>query len=346
MIKKIAVSLVISIFLLFYGCAGIQKAEIIEYKGPSIVWPSPPEKSRIKYLYSIWNLEAEGETFGDKVRAFWMGGGELDDITMSPTLVRPFGLYVDDKRLYITDTVALRVTVIDLKTREVLNIGREDGEGRLEYPIAAVSDKSGNIYVSDVGKNLVLIYDEKGNYKNKLEGFKRPTGIGINQQKGLLYIIDTVENVVHVYDTKGTLQHEFGGNGESEGQFNYPTHIHVDENGFVYIVDSMNARVQIFDEQGNFISAFGSRSNAAGDFSKPKGISVDKEGHIYVVDAEFDNVQIFDRKGRILTFFGEAGTDAGAFWLPSGIAIDRFNRVYVADTYNRRIQVFQFLGGD
>lgn len=346
MINKAIILFLIYSFSLFYGCAGIQKAEIIEYKGTPIVWPSPPEKSRIKYLYSIWNLEAQGETFGEKWAAFWRGGSDFEDITMSPTLVRPFGLYVDDKRLYITDTGARRVTVIDQKTRDVLNIGREEGEGQLEYPIAAVSDAGGNIYVSDVGKNWILIYDEKGSYKNKLEGFKRPTGIGINRQKGLLYIIDTLENMVHVYDTKGTLKHEFGGEGEGEGQLNYPTHIFVDEKGFVYIVDSMNARVQIFNEDGDFVSAFGSRSNAVGDFSKPKGIALDTEGHIYVVDADFDNVQIFDKQGSILLFFGDRGSDIAQFWLPSGIAIDRLNKVYVADTYNQRVQVFQFLGGD
>lgn len=49
-----------------------------------------------------------------------------------------------------------------------------------------------------------------------------------------------------VFTTDGAHVTTFGQNGNSEGEFDHPWGICVDEDGFVYVCDTENNRIQIF----------------------------------------------------------------------------------------------------
>lgn len=310
-----------------------------------IIWPGPPEKPRIKYMWSV--TQVSGTEEGRRGLADFILGdveGDVTDPRTSNVLMRPYGVFVDSKeKLYITDPGAYRVTVIDLKTADVLNISEAKDEEFLS-PIGVVADMSGRIYISDSVLRKVFIFDENGKYLLRFEGdFKRPTCMAIDTKNSKIYISDTLEHKIYIYSLGGKRTGSIGQPGSLSGEFNFPTHLFVDRDGFLYVTDAMNFRIQIFSPDGKFIVTVGELGDAPGNLDKPKGVAVDTYGNIYVVDSIKDTVKIFDRQGNLLLFFGDKGRNYGDFYLPSGIFIDSKNMIYIADTYNMRVQAFQLI---
>jgi len=340
-------AVLLTVLALLASCATPQKGQVDMTASGSIVWPGPPEKERIKYLWSLSKLKAD-ETPGTGLTDVLAGrsGEDVTDPQYSNTLLRPQGIYADEKRLYIADPGAARVTVVDRQSMDVLEIREADGVS-LEYPISAVSGADGRIYVADPELKKVFVYTEGGKFVSSFEGaMERPTGLAVDRRTGVIYIVDTLGHCVYVYDSEGRRKGRIGKRGEGDGEFNFPSHAFVDQKGNLYVTDFLNFRVQIFSPDGRFAAKLGVLGDSYDSLEKPKGVAVDKEGHIYIVDAGKDMVKIFDRDGGLLLAFGETGHRYGDFYLPTGIFIDHQDMIYVADTVNRRIQVFQFLGGE
>jgi DNA-binding beta-propeller fold protein YncE len=324
-------------FFLFVlaGCAGGQKRET------SLIWPSPPEPARIKFIRTISAAtDVEPPSFLDRFKAVLFGAAP----TIS--LAKPYGVFASpDGRIYVADTGWRRILVFDFTASRFFMIG-VDGPGALSKPLGVAADRSGRVYVTDTDLHRCLIYDHDGAFLfaiGDINRFEQPVGVGVNDDLRRVYISDTRRHKISVYDFEGNFLFEFGKRGTGDGEFNYPANLFVDRQGKVYVTD-LNFRVQIFDADGKFLSKFGSVGTGFGQFSMPKGVGVDSQGHIYVVDARFSNVQIFDPQGRLLLFFGELGSRLGEFYLPAGLYVDGQDRIYVADQYNKRIDVFQYIG--
>lgn len=245
--------------------------------------------------------------------------------------------------------------VLDQKTMAVVSVEEQKAKKlnpktKLEFPPASIVDlcripgqgfwvtdsKTGRIYrVSEDGKQASVL--------NPDSVFNQPTGIAYHAPSKTVWVLETKAHRVLVLDLDGNRLKTIGVRGTRPGEFNYPTHIWIDDKGLVYIVDSMNYRVQILDENGGWLSMFGQVGDGTGSFARPKGVATDSHGNIYVVDALFHTVQIFNKEGRFLYNFGSQGREAGDFWMPNGIYIDSNDYIYVADTYNARVQVFQLI---
>jgi DNA-binding beta-propeller fold protein YncE len=347
MMRVLALCFLAALTAVFTGACAPSKGAIDYTMSEGIIYPGPPEKPRIKYLWSLRRVS--GGAGPSKFMRLVAGDVDYDisDPQNSDVLVMPQSVFVDDREiLYIADPGAGRVSVIDLKSMDSFNIKRAGG-GSLVTPIGVVVSPDGRVYVSDADLARVAVFNEKGKFMKFFSGeFKRPTGLAINAAEKLIYVADTWEHMVYVYGFDGTRKGSIGQRGEGPGKLNYPTHISVDADGLIYVSDTLNFRVQMFSPSGKFLNEFGIVGDSYGTFDKIKGIAVDTEGHIYVADAAQDMVKIFDKQGRLLLFFGKKGHFYGNFYLPAGIFIDSKDRIYVADSLNMRLQVFQFLGGD
>jgi len=307
----------------------------------SLQWPPPPQKPRILYLGSIEDTKGTGikDSWLKKVMSSVFGSEK--DIS---TMLRPYGVYADTDRVYVTDPGSGRLHIYDRSRKRYFVVERAD-DVDLISPIGIAVDGNGNMYVSDSVLKRVFGFDMGGKYLRAIgspDVFQRPTGIALVGDR--LYVVDTHGHKATVLSKEnGNLLFSFGKNGMDKGNFNYPTNIFVSNEKLIYVTDAMNFRIQIFNPDGSYLTSFGKLGDGSGNFSKPKGIAVDSEGHIYVVDSHFDNVQIFDSQGNLLLVFGSSGNGKGEFTLPAGIYIDSADKIYVADSYNQRIQVFQYL---
>lgn len=344
-LKRTAGLLLLAFCLAGAGCAPAMKANIDETSSGLLVWPAPPERPRIEYLWSLYSFVPEGEKLEDYLQDAAAG---FSDPSSIPYMYRPNATAVDSAgRLFIVDQGIPRVTAVDLKTRGVKHFGF-DGPGQLLMPIGIALDASDRVYVTDSEAGRVNRYTRDGDFDGTLGGadfFKRPTGIVFERLSGRIFVLDTGAHKVHAFDNAGRHLFSFGGRGSGDGEFNFPTHMAAGFDGKIYITDALNFRIQYFGSDGQFLAKFGRHGDTYSDLETPKGVAADTEGNIYVVDAAQDMIKIFDSRGRLLLFFGENGRGIGKFVLPLGISIDSHNRIYVADTYNMRIQVFRLLDG-
>jgi len=307
-----------------------------------IVWPLPPDPPRVRYLRTYYG----SQDFENKKKKKWRRlflGPEAEKVT---ALVKPYGVTTDAKgRIYVTDTGLGAVLIFDEEEKTVSVLG-DSGHVRLSTPIGIAIDSQDRIFVADSALHQVVVFNQAGEPVMALgrdENLQVPSGLAVDAERNRLLVTDSHEHKVFVYGLDGVAMGGWGGRGNGDGEFNFPTNIAVDASGRVYVVDTGNFRVQVFDSEGKFLSKFGQAGDGFGDFHRPKGIAIDSEGHVYVVDAAFNNVQIFDTEGSLLLFVGSYGKGPGNFWVPAGIHIDGQDRIYVADQINGRVQVFQYL---
>lgn len=332
--RKLAVMCFLLMFL-FGISACVQR-----YEKPKIdlVWPSPPDEPRVKFVDIIRSSLDLGKQAGVAESLF----GEEKILGFT----KPYGVAVDrEGKIYITDVA--RVAVLDLAKKDYSFIGTDPGTGQLRVPIGVAAAADGRLFVTDVAADRIYVY-RSGKFAAAIGGtgeLEGPSGIGLDDQRRLLYAVDSKKHHVNVYslDTYKFIR-TIGMRGIADGEFNFPTNIAVDSGGDIYVVDTGNFRVQVFNAEGKFVRSFGKAGDSPGSLARPKGIAIDSEGHVYVVDAGFSNFQIFDQKGNILLFVGEAGSQPGKFQLPAGMTIDKDDRIYVIDQVPGSLQIFQYLG--
>lgn len=325
--------------LVFYACA--PGSVIIDKEAmDKIYWPGPPESPRIKYQWSLSIIS--GKKTGGLYELVMGEEGDFTDPRTSARLLRPYGIYADGDSLYIADTGAFRVTVIDLKNFKARNI-IDAGKTEFLAPVG-IATFEGMTYVCDSALKKVFIFDREGRLSGELQGFfQRPTSLAIDKKRRIIYVSDTLAHVIDKFDLKGAGIGSIGRNGVNEGEFNFPTHLWVDDEGRLYVTDEMNFRIQVFSSEGKFSGMFGVPGDAPQNLRRPKGVATDSDGNVYVVDSIEDTVKIFSRDGELLLLFGKEGRGYGDFYLPSGIFIDAKDFIYIADTYNGRVQVFQYM---
>lgn len=336
--KNIFVLISLSFMLFFQGCTTKEIVPKVH-----IAYPPYPQKPRIVYLDTY-----RGGKSVETTSSFDLLLGEDSSPKTQSQIAKPYGVAINSNKLYVADSGNNAVFVIDMGTKDTLDMLGTDNIGGLRAPATIAFDDSGMVYVSSPMERVIKGYDQNGTYTyvhgGRLE-FTHPTGIAIDKKLNRLYVVDTKAHHFKAFDinTKELL-YTVGKRGKKDAEFNFPTNITVDKrNGNILVADTQNFRIQIFDKDGNFIRTFGKVGDRAGMFARPKGVAVDTEGHIYVTDTAFNNVQIFDQEGNVLMWFITAGYDEGQTRLIAGIWIDENDIIAIADAFSGRVQTFQYL---
>jgi DNA-binding beta-propeller fold protein YncE len=329
--------------LFSFGCAS-KWTMIVESPEKPPQWRDDSNTILATHLGTIGGFKETRTTIPHMLKYVVFGSTDEDN-----QIVRPVAATAGKNgRLAIADIGCKCVHLyipLEQKYVSIRTAGKED----LRSPVSVAFDDESWLYVSDSMKAAIFVFDEAGKYRFTIkmagsEPLLRPTGLSYASGKKVLYAVDTLANRIYAFDREGALLFSFGGPGDKQGQFNFPTHIVAEPDGRLFVTDTMNFRIQVFDSRGAFISSFGHHGNGSGDFAMPKGIAVDKAGVVYVVDTLFDNVQLFNTKGSLLFTIGTRGNDEGEFWLPSGAYLDSEDKLYVCDTFNHRVQFFQMTG--
>jgi len=325
-----------------------------------LVWPSPPNVARVKWLSYFAGQKIDyTQTDKKKAKASWMdrlAGGQTEQEKFNPKdfpyqLIGPYGIAIDSKGLvYVADQRVGAVFIFNTATQDVEMI-RNGYEAHFGWVNGLAIDDDDRLFVSDGKTHKIVIFNSKHEVESQItEGLQDPVGLAIDTTNRFLYVVDTQQDQVLVYDADSLkLLRRIGTGGKNHflttpGDFGAPQGVAVDGEGNVYVTDTMNNRVEIFDADGNFISEFGKNGDGPGYFARPKGIAVDGDGHIWVADQVQDRLQVFNREGQLLTFIGSGhGELPGQFKTLTGVAIDKHNRVFTTEQEPGRLQVFRYV---
>jgi DNA-binding beta-propeller fold protein YncE len=268
-----------------------------------------------------------------------------------PLFKKPFDVAARQGLVVVSDSAAALVHVFDVPRRRVFSFGWR-GEGRLKKPLGVAIDEQSRIYVADVGRGLISVFDRFGYFLRFIGAagdFDRLSDVAVSADGQRIYALDrggvqSIRHQITVFNAEGEQLSIVGGRGHEAGQLNHPSQIDVASNGDLWVLDAGNFRVQHFSASGEFIHAWGKAGRFMGQFARPRGLAVSADGLVFVSDAAFQNVQIFDQQGSLLLDVGaQQGSDAAKFVLPSGLAVDETGRLYVVDQYLNKVEVLRML---
>jgi len=154
-------------------------------------------------------------------------------------------------RVYIADLGQDEHSVLVLTAEGLLvdRLSKRAGlPGGLNYPVQAVADDEGRIYVSDGNAGRVLAVTPRGTTAVSTAG-KSALGLprGLAVGLGKLFVTDAATNRVAVFALGDRLEYLGAfGDGNDEAALAYPTAVAVDWTGRVYVADWVNRRVQVW----------------------------------------------------------------------------------------------------
>lgn len=259
-------------------------------------------------------------------------------------LGRPSNVAVANGKVFVADSKNGRVQVFSSKGEPDFSFpASKDKKSTDSYPLGITLDNDGQIYVTELRSQKLLVFDGDGNFvsnfpskKSKL--LKKPLAITFANNK--LYVTDAGDQKVKVFNKNGKLLLKLGKTGVDKGHLAFPNGVAVLDNGTIFVSDSNNRRIQVFNSKGAFKFMFG-----ADKLALPRGIAVDWLERLHVVDAFGRKVTVFDSRGNLLFSYGVGATDSRGEKesLPDGIAIDNTNRrIYVTDRVNNLVSVWGY----
>ena len=211
----------------------------------------------------------------------------------------------------------------------------------LQRPQNGVTDEAGRIYVTDMSRQAVFVFDPAAGglaVWDKAEGlanFVAPAGIALGPGGGLL-VADAGLGIVARLDREGNPGASFG-----RGVLKRPTGIAYDaKSDRIYVADTHAHDVKVFDGQGRLLKIIGRRGEGAGEFNYPTHLAF-AHGELYVADAINNRIQVFSAGSGVLRLaFGARGLYVGNLVRPKGVAADSQGNIYVVESYYDHLLVF------
>ncbi len=210
----------------------------------------------------------------------------------------------------------------------------------LQRPQGGMVDSAGRVYVTDVSRQAVCVFDPaEGKFlvwemARPDMPFRMPIGIteGPNDE---VWVTDSELAMVARLDKDGVPLGTFG-----EGVLVHPTGIARDPaNGWVYVADTRVHAIKVFDDSGNLLKEFGVKGEDEGKLNSPTYL-VFANGELYVSDTLNSRVQVFDPDGNIIRAFGRRGLFVGDLPRPKGVAVDNNGLIYVVESFYDYLLVF------
>lgn len=313
-------SLLILLFTIaLAGCAGVREKTVF-----SMALDAGPETKRL-----VFPSAADGEV----PRYLYLG-----ELRGETNLMRP-----EDGRKGVTAAIAKFFDIV---------IG-EDILRVMDRPQSGTVDARGRIFVTDIGRGVVFVFDEKvpevsvWDKADGVIGFRSPVGIAVGPD-GQIFVADADLGLVARLDAGGNTLASIG-----LGHLQRPNGVAYDPvTRSIYVADTEAHMIKVFGLEGNLHAEIGSRGEGPGEFNYPTHIAI-SHGKLYVTDTMNARVQVFSAaKGEYLQTIGKRGMRVGNLSRPKGVAVDSEGNVYVIESYfdyllvyNRRGEFLMPLGG-
>jgi len=256
----------------------------------------------------------------------------------------PAGIFCDPKtgEIFVADRSTNTIEIFDETGAALYSFSDDE---HLSEPSRVAVDDEGRIYVIDLDRTRIKVFNYRGEFLSNLElpGFgadEKPsfTAITFDAANGDLWIGDSRSGQVVAFDRRLQPRMRIGTLGDGQGQLDGIAGIALDERN-VYVASQEGIAVQIFTRQGRFVRGWGIHDAGLHNVSLPAGIAVDAKGRVILLDTLRQEIKYFDPDGKLIELFGGLGLQAGAVSFPTDLGMDRKGRLCVADSGNGRAQV-------
>lgn len=214
----------------------------------------------------------------------------------------------------------------------------------LQRPQGVMVDGAGRVYVTDVSRQAVYVFDQA---EGKLavwematakDRFMTPIGIAPGANDEIL-VTDAQLGYVTRLDREGRSRGTFG-----QGQLSWPTGIARDPvSGRIYVAETHGHDIKVFSDAGELLQSFGKRGDASGEFNSPTFLTIAGD-RLYVTDTLNARVQVLTLDGRPVQTIGRRGEFVGDLPRPKGVGVDKDGNIYVVESYFDYLLVFNAAG--
>jgi DNA-binding beta-propeller fold protein YncE len=187
------------------------------------------------------------------------------------------------------------------------------GVGLFAYPHGFTIDGNGNLWVSDVNDEAMVL------------GMSAKNSDGVTMGQEVLKLSPDGK-VLMMLGKEGVA-------GDGPDTFDRPTGVAVAPNGDIFVTDGHlpnkygNARVVKFAKDGRFIKAWGHKGTGPGEFDEPHDIFIGgSQGRVYVADRRNSRVQVFDQDGNFIVAWKQFGQ-------PSSVFVGKDDTIYVGASF-------------
>ncbi|MFC1684382.1 NHL repeat-containing protein, partial [Pseudomonadota bacterium] len=188
-------------------------------------------------------------------------------------------------------------------------------------PISIAVGPGGDIFVGNAGRGNVEIYSSEfaliGELGVGAGEFVRPTGVAVDAA-GKIYVTDGGADLVKVYNPDYSFDFSFGGTGTTDGLFNTPIAITINDATSEVVVSDLaivqkynsgwkdTVRIQVFNLLDGVFKRLFYTYGPGDSHVRPLGLAVDgtaaDSNRIYVSDAYQNMVLVYDNIGTYLGY--------------------------------------------
>ena len=209
-------------------------------------------------------------------------------------------------------------------------IGRDDTGSSLLRPLAvAVDPNSHQVYVTDTGRDRVLVFKTSGQYLRSMGHIlDYPNALAVDKE-GRVYIGEFRAGRIQVFEQDGSLLYVW--DSEHVGTSLSPLALAV--KGESLYIANRTGEVLRMGLDGKLQFKFGSPGNLPGNLAYPNGIAV-RGDSIIVADSGNARLQIFNLQGELVKVISQQQFEVS---VPRGISVDDKGSIYIADTMGNRV---------
>lgn len=214
----------------------------------------------------------------------------------------------------------------------------------LQRPQSGAVDDAGRMYVTDVSRAAVYVFDGPAGKLHVWEmagpnqRFVAPIGV-VPGPAGEMWVTDAELKQVVRLDAEGRPLGSFG-----QGTLQRPTGIARDpQRGLIYVADTAADDIKVFREDGTQVKTLGRPGEALGEFNGLTHLAYAND-ELYVADTLNARVQIFSLTRDKVRAFGQRGLYVGDMPRPKGVAVSDDGLVYVVETFYDYLLVFDTHG--
>ncbi|MFQ5470104.1 MAG: 6-bladed beta-propeller [Gammaproteobacteria bacterium] len=214
----------------------------------------------------------------------------------------------------------------------------------LQRPQSGFVDDEGRIYVTDVSRAAVYVFDKNRarldvwEMAAKMTRFVSPVGIG-KDAIGNIVVADAELGWIAVLDKNGEPVRKI-----EHVTLKRPTGLAVNiEQNLIYVADSRAHDIKVFSMSGQLTDVWGQRGEQSGQFNGPTYLAF-RDDKLYVTDTLNSRIQVFSQTGEHLQTFGKRGLYVGDLPRPKGITVDSHGNIYVVESYYDYLLIFNAKG--
>jgi len=216
----------------------------------------------------------------------------------------------DDNRIRRINPAGIITTYAGISVASYTGDGGPATQASLRSPYGIRMDNSGNLFIADLGNNVIRRVAADGTISTVAASLVAPRNLDFGPD-GALYVSEfgahrisriNADGTTTVIAGNGTPGFSGDGGPANAAQLNSPAGIVFDSSGALYIADSGNARIRRVATDGSISTVAG--EGATGEagtlaLSEPTGVAADPAGSVYVVNSAYPVVFRMDTDGTL-----------------------------------------------